>query len=97
MKSEQEQLKEEIRYVKEILAQQDKMSEIGYSPMLDSEQDITIPFEYKYLVEQKRSSLQTHLNRLEEDLEDLKNRGDACDFNRQVELKRGKERGEEWT
>lgn len=95
MKSEQEQLKEEIRYVKEILAQQDKMSQIGFSKMLDSEQEITIPFEYQHLVEQKRSSLQTHLDRLEEDLEDLKNRKDACDFNRKVQLRRGKERGEE--
>jgi len=95
MKSEIENLKEEIRYVKEILAQQDKMSQVGYSPMLDSEQDITIPHEYEYLIEQKRSSLQTHLNRLEEDLEDLKARSDASDFNRKVQLRRGKERGEE--
>lgn len=90
MKSEIQELKEEIRYVKEILAQQDKMANVGYSKLLDAEQDITIPPQYSYLMEQKRSSLERHMKRLQQDLEDLERRNDASEFNRKVELRRGK-------
>lgn len=95
VRDKREELKEEIRVVREILAQQDKMAEVGYSKLLDAEQDITIPAHKQHLIEQKRSQLVEHLERLEEDLDLLERQKDACEFKKDVELYRENKTSEE--
>lgn len=90
--SDEEELKEEIRVVKDILALEENMCELGYSSLIDSEKDIVVPMEYHHLLDQQVKTLKRHLHRLEQDLEDLESMKDGSSFNRDVELYRGKER-----
>lgn len=89
--SEEKKLKREIRAIKEILAVQHYMQQTGdWNGMNKTHMEVCVPPEYKHLEEMDIDSLQRRRKRLEQDLEDLKRWKDASEFNRKVELYRGK-------
>lgn len=71
MVSDKEQLRREIRVVKEVIAQLEKQQEIGHSSYHEMEQDVTIPKHYKHLLNQQPQQVEEHLERLERDLDEL--------------------------
>ena len=98
MVSEEERLKREIRIVKEVIAQRETRKEVGYSNWREMEQEISIPPRYEHLIDQQTEVLESHLERLEEDLSDLKKlNGDFNNnqFRKESEFRRGKRRDEE--
>lgn len=87
----EEKLRREIRAIKEILAVKHYMHETGdWNGINKTHMEVCVPAEYRHLDEMDVDSLQIRRKRLEQDLRDLQRREDECEFNRSVELRRGK-------
>ncbi|CCQ35475.1 uncharacterized protein Nmlp_1266 [Natronomonas moolapensis 8.8.11] len=96
MASEGERIKREIRAIKEVVAVKKNMSKTGdWQNITQTHLETCVPPEYQYLEELEEDALETRKKRLEADLEDLERRKDACEFNRDVELHRGRRINEE--
>jgi hypothetical protein len=80
MVSEKEKLREEIRIVKEAIAQKQKRRQIGFNKLNETEQDVTVPQRFQHLLDQDVNRLRDHLQRLKEDLDDLQNLNDPQRF-----------------
>lgn len=71
-KTDEQQLKEEIRYAKEALA---IVSSASTHTAVEHAYNSYIPIEYCHLVEKRESELRIYISRLKSDLKDLQ-RGD---------------------
>lgn len=67
MQSEQERLRKEISVIKEVIAIKKKKQEMGWSDLVDLEEEINIPRRFEYVSEYNIQSLETHLDRLQRD------------------------------
>jgi len=91
MSVEEERLKREINAVSEVLAVKENMMETGdWQTMTQLQLETCLPAEFQFFEEMEEQSLEKRKKRLEQDLEDLQRRKDACEFNKEVELRRGK-------
>jgi protein subunit release factor A len=91
MDTEGERIKREIHAIEEVLAVKENMRETGdWQTMTQLQLETCVSPEFKFMEEMEEQSLEKRKKRLEQDLEDLQRRKDACDFNRKVELRRGK-------
>jgi protein subunit release factor A len=91
MDTEGERIKREIHAIEEVLAVKENMRETGdWQTMTQLQLETCVSPEFKFMEEMDADSLEKRKKRLEQDLEDLQRRKDACDFNRKVELRRGK-------
>ncbi len=91
MNTEGERIKREINAISEVLAVKENMMETGdWQTMTQLQLETCVSPEFKFMEEMEEQSLEKRKKRLEQDLEDLDRRKDACEFNRKVELRRGK-------
>lgn len=89
-------IKREIQAIEEVLAVKTNMRETGdWQTMTQLQLEVCLQPQFQFMEEMDVGSLEKRKKRLEQDLEDLKRRKDACDFNREVELYRGKRIEEE--
>jgi len=95
MVSEKEQLKREIRIVKEAIAITKRRREVGHNPLSEMQEDISIPKRFHHLLNQDLSYLKDHLERLEEDLNDLQELNQPERFSDAVGYHGGRRIGEE--
>ena len=85
-------LRRELEAIKEVLAVKANKAEIGdWENWSEAQLRTCVPIEYQYLEDLNEKALERRKKRLEHDLEDLKRNEDACEFNREVELYRGRD------
>ena len=88
---DEERLRREIRAIEEVLAVIDNRTETGdWHTMTQLQLETCLPTEFQFFEDMEEKSLKKRKRRLEQDLEDLERRKDGCEFNKKVELRRGK-------